>query len=331
MSFKQKGSTQMKKSITPADALAETAPQLSQRTDRRSKWQRALVLDAMLLPAVILTLIFAYIPMFGLVIAFQDFKPWLGFSQSNWIGLEHFRYLFSTPEYVQVIWNTVIIAGMKMVSGLIAPFTFALLLNEVRKAAFKRTVQTLVYLPHFLSWVILGGILLDMLSSEGLVNQFLGAVFGLKPIFFLGDGNWFRFIVVVSDVWKEFGFGTIVFLASLAGINPSLYEAAEVDGANRWHQTLFITIPALIPITIVVGTLSLGNILNAGFDQIFNLYNALVFDKGDIIDTFVYRIGIIDGKFGFSTAIGLFKSVVGFVLIVAAYRLAYKLANYRIF
>lgn len=170
-----------------------------------------------------------------------------------------------------------------------------------------------------------------MLSSEGLVNQFLGAVFGLKPIFFLGDGNWFRFIVVVSDVWKEFGFGTIVFLASLAGINPSLYEAAEVDGANRWHQTLFITIPALIPITIVVGTLSLGNILNAGFDQIFNLYNALVFDKGDIIDTFVYRIGIIDGKFGFSTAIGLFKSVVGFVLIVAAYRLAYKLANYRIF
>lgn len=331
MSFKQKGSTQMKNSITPADALAETAPKLSQRTDRRSKWQRTLVLDAMLLPAVILTLIFAYIPMFGLVIAFQDFKPWLGFSQSNWIGLEHFRYLFSTPEYVQVIWNTVIIAGMKMVSGLIAPFTFALLLNEVRKAAFKRTVQTLVYLPHFLSWVILGGILLDMLSSEGLVNQFLGAVFGLKPIFFLGDGNWFRFIVVVSDVWKEFGFGTIVFLASLAGINPSLYEAAEVDGGNRWHQTLFITIPALIPITIVVGTLSLGNILNAGFDQIFNLYNALVFDKGDIIDTFVYRIGIIDGKFGFSTAIGLFKSVVGFVLIVAAYRLAYKLANYRIF
>lgn len=321
----------MKKSTIPSDALAESGLQSVPRTGRSSKWRRSLVLDAMLLPAVILTLIFSYLPMAGLVIAFQDFKPWLGFAKSNWIGLEHFRYLFSTPEYVQIIWNTIIIAGMKMVTGLIAPFTFALLLNEVRKAAFKRTVQTLVYLPHFLSWVIIGGILLDMLSSEGLVNQFLGAVFGIEPIFFLGDGNWFRAIVVVSDAWKEFGFGTIVFLASLAAINPALYEAAEVDGANRWHQTMFITIPALIPITIVVGTLSLGNILNAGFDQIFNLYNALVFDKGDIIDTFVYRIGIVDGKFGFSTAVGLFKSAVGFVLIVTAYRLAYKLANYRIF
>lgn len=321
----------MKKLTIPSDALAESGIQSVPSTGRGSKWRRSLVLDAMLLPAVILTLIFSYLPMAGLVIAFQDFKPWLGFSKSNWIGLEHFRYLFSTPEYVQIIWNTIIIAGMKMVTGLIAPFTFALLLNEVRKAAFKRTVQTLVYLPHFLSWVIIGGILLDMLSSEGLVNQFLGAVFGIEPIFFLGDGNWFRAIVVVSDAWKEFGFGTIVFLASLAAINPALYEAAEVDGANRWHQTMFITIPALIPITIVVGTLSLGNILNAGFDQIFNLYNALVFDKGDIIDTFVYRIGIVDGKFGFSTAVGLFKSAVGFVLIVTAYRLAYKLANYRIF
>nr|WP_245864537.1 ABC transporter permease subunit [Paenibacillus donghaensis] len=285
----------------------------------------------MLLPAVILTIIFAYIPMAGLVIAFQDYKPWLGFSESNWIGFEHFQYLFSTPEYVQVIWNTLIIAGMKMVAGLIAPFLFALLLNEVRRNSFKRTIQTLVYLPHFLSWVILGGILLDMLSNEGMINQFLGAVFGMEPIFFLGDGNWFRFIVVTSDVWKEFGFGTIVFLAALAGINPALYEAAEVDGASRWKQTWYLTIPALIPITIVVGTLSLGNILNAGFDQIFNLYNALVYDKGDIIDTFLYRIGIIDGKFGFSTAVGMFKSLVGFVFIVVAYRLAYKLANYRIF
>ncbi|WP_339308598.1 ABC transporter permease subunit [Paenibacillus sp. FSL R5-0519] len=285
----------------------------------------------MLLPAVILTFIFAYIPMGGLVIAFQDYKPWLGFAKSSWIGLEHFQFLFSMPENVQVIWNTLIIAGLKLIGGLIAPLIFALLLNEVRKEAFKKSIQTFVYLPHFLSWVILGGILLDMLATKGMINQFLGAVFGLEPIFFLGDGTWFRIVVVTSDIWKEFGFGAIIFLASLAGINPALYEAAEVDGASRWQQTWSITIPALIPIMIVVGTLSLGNILNGGFDQIFNLYNPLVYDKGDIIDTFVYRVGLIDGKFGFSAAVGLFKSVVGFVLIVIAYRAAYKFANYRIF
>ncbi|WP_240037289.1 ABC transporter permease [Paenibacillus amylolyticus] len=285
----------------------------------------------MLLPAVILTFIFAYIPMGGLVIAFQDYKPWLGFAKSSWIGLEHFQFLFSMPENVQVIWNTLIIAGMKLIGGLIAPLIFALLLNEVRKETFKKSIQTFVYLPHFLSWVILGGILLDMLATKGMINQFLGAVFGLEPIFFLGEGTWFRIVVVTSDIWKEFGFGAIIFLASLAGINPALYEAAEVDGASRWQQTWSITIPALIPIMIVVGTLSLGNILNGGFDQIFNLYNPLVYDKGDIIDTFVYRVGLIDGKFGFSAAVGLFKSVVGFVLIVLAYRAAYKFANYRIF
>lgn len=303
----------------------------TERMKKRGNWRRTIALDAMVLPALILTIIFAYVPMAGIVIAFQDFKPWLGFGRSTWIGLDHFRYLFSTPENLQVVWNTLIIASMKLVGGLIAPLVFALLLNEVRKNAFKRSIQTLVYLPHFLSWVILGGILLDMLSMKGLVNQVLVALFNIEPIFFLGDGNWFRAVVVASDIWKEFGFGAIIFLASLAGINPALYEAAEVDGAGRWQQTWAITIPSLVPIMIVVGTLSLGNILNAGFDQIFNLYNALVYDKGDIIDTFVYRIGLIDGQFGFSAAVGLFKSVVGFVLIVAAYRMAYKFANYRIF
>lgn len=317
------------KATTPTQAdVIRPSPR---RIKRKKGFKRTLALDLMLLPAVILTFIFAYIPMGGLVIAFQDYKPWLGFAKSSWIGLEHFQFLFSIPENVQVIWNTLIIAGMKLIGGLIAPLIFALLLNEVRKETFKKSIQTFVYLPHFLSWVILGGILLDMLATKGMINQFLGAVFGLKPIFFLGEGTWFRIVVVTSDIWKEFGFGAIIFLASLAGINPALYEAAEVDGANRWQQTWSITIPALIPIMIVVGTLSLGNILNGGFDQIFNLYNPLVYDKGDIIDTFVYRVGLIDGKFGFSAAVGLFKSVVGFVLIVLAYRAAYKFANYRIF
>lgn len=285
----------------------------------------------MVLPSLIFLIIFAYIPMGGIVMAFQDYKPWLGISGSPWVGLDHFKYLFERQDSVQVIWNTLIIAVFKIVFNLMAPFTFAIFLNEIRRSCVKRTVQTLVYLPHFLSWVILGGILTDLLSTDGgLVNRMLQA-FGMNPIFFLGDGNWFRFTVIFTDVWKEFGFGTVVFLATLANVNPSLYEAAEVDGASRFKQTFYITIPAMIPMAIVVGTLALGNILNAGFDQIFNLYNPLVYEKGDIIDTFVYRSAILNGEMGFGTAVGLFKSVISMILIVISYRLAYKLAGYRIF
>ncbi len=300
----------------------------------KSRWNfaRNWPLHLMLVPAVLLTIVFAYLPMGGAVMAFQDFKPWLGFGGSPWVGLKNFQKLFGQHDSVQVMWNTLIIAFGKIVAGLFAPFAFALMLNEVRNSLLKRSVQTLVYLPHFLSWVVLGGILIDMLSTEGgMVNKLLGWLFGIEPIFFLGDGDWFRFTVVVSHVWKEFGFGTIVFLASLAGINPALYEAAVTDGANRWKQTLHITIPAMLPITIVLATLALGGILNAGFDQIFNLYNSLVYDKGDIIDTYVYRVAIVNGNMGFGTAVGLFKSAIGFLLIVSAYRIAYRFANYRIF
>lgn len=299
-----------------------------------SRWhfERNWPLHLMLVPAVLLTIVFAYLPMGGAVMAFQDYKPWLGFTGSPWVGLDNFHKLFSQHDSVQVMWNTLIIAFMKIVAGLIAPFVFSLMLNEVRFSLLKRSVQTLVYLPHFLSWVVLGGILLDMLSTEGgMINMMLGWLLGIEPIFFLGDGDWFRFTVVVSHVWKEFGFGTIVFLASLAGINPALYEAAVTDGANRWKQTVHITIPAMMPITIVLATLALGGVLNAGFDQIFNLYNSLVYDKGDIIDTYVYRTAIVSGNMGFGTAVGLFKSAIGFILIVFAYRIAYKFANYRIF
>ena len=296
----------------------------------REKWRLTWPLHVMIWPAAIATFIFAYLPMAGLILAFQDFKPYRGVWNSPFVGLEHFRFMFEYPDSKQVIINTIVIAGLKIIFGLLVPFVFAILLNEVRKLMFKRVVQTLVYLPHFISWVILGAILTDMLGSHGIVNQTLQAL-GFEPVFWLGDGNWFRFTVVVSDIWQNCGFNTIVFLAALAGVNPSLYEAAEVDGANRWSQTLNITIPAMLPITVVVGTLSLGNILNAGFDQIFNLYNPLVYDKGDIIDTFVYRTAILNGQFSFGTAVGMFKSVVGLVLIVVAYRLAYRYAGYRIF
>jgi len=286
----------------------------------------------MLLPAVVLAFLFNYLPMFGVVMAFQDFKPWTGFLNSRWVGLEHFEAIFDRKDTVQVVWNTLIIASLKIFFIIVVPVVFALLLNEIRNMIFKRTVQTLVYLPHFLSWVILGGILVDLLSpQDGLVNQILRTGFGVPPIFFLGDGNWFRFTVVVSHIWKEFGFGAIVYLAALAGINPHLYEAAEVDGASRWQQTIYITLPALVPIILVCTTLELNNILSAGFDQIFNLYNPLVYDKGDIIDTFVYRVGLLGQQFGFSAAIGLFKSVVSLILVVVVYRIAYKIADYRIF
>ncbi|MFC4776681.1 ABC transporter permease [Paenibacillus sp. GCM10023252] len=289
------------------------------------------ILYLMLLPGVLLVILFNYVPMAGLVLAFQDYKPWLGVTGSDWVGMEHFRALLTREDSVQVIWNTLIIAGLKIIVGLIVPLLFALLLNEIRQSGIKRSIQTLVYLPHFMSWVILGGILLDLLSSRGLFNSVILPMFNLGPINFLTDGNWFRVVVIVSDTWKEFGFSTIVFLAALSAVNPALYEAAEVDGATRLDQTWHVTLPAMIPIIVVVGTLSLGSILNAGFDQIFNLYNVLVYDKGDIIDTFVYRVGILSSQFGFATAVGLFKSFIGFLFIVIAYRLAYKYANYRIF
>ncbi|MEK3658837.1 ABC transporter permease subunit [Paenibacillus sp. FSL R5-0744] len=293
--------------------------------------KRTWPLHVMLIPAVVLQFIFGYLPLGGLVIAFKDFKPYDGIWGSKWVGLEHFRFMFEYPDSKKVIVNTVLIAGLKIILNVIVPFTFALLLNEVRRNSVKRTVQTLVYLPYFISWVFLGGILTDMLSADGMINSVLQNWFGIEPILFLASGNWFRFIVVVTDVWQQFGYGTIVYLAALAGVNPSLYEAAEVDGANRWRQTLSVTIPSLVPIIIVVATLAIGNILNAGFDQIFNMYNPLVYDKGDIIDTFVYRTGILNGQYSFATAVGVFKSLVGFLLIVVGYRVAYKLADYKIF
>jgi len=285
----------------------------------------------MLLPPVILVLIYCYGPMVGIVIAFQQFIPAKGLFGSDWIGWDNFEFVLMLPDTYRVLYNTVFISLMKIVAGLIVPIVAALLLNEVRRMAFKRTFQTMIYLPHFLSWIILGGILLDILSpSSGLVNQAL-AVFGVEPIFFLGDNRWFPYVLVGSDVWKDFGFGTIVYMAALTGINPALYEAAEIDGASRWKQTVYVTLPGMLPIIILLATLSLGQILNAGFDQVFNLYNPQVYESGDIIDTLVYRLGLQQAQYGVATAVGLFKSVVSLLFITVSYILAYRFANYRIF
>jgi putative aldouronate transport system permease protein len=269
--------------------------------------------------------------MLGIVMAFQNYIPALGITGSKWVGLDNFEYVFSLPDTTTVFMNTLIIAVMKIIAGLIVPITTALLLNEVRARLFKRAVQTMIYLPHFLSWVILSGILIDILSpSQGLVNQLLTWV-GLEPVYFLGDNRWFRTVMVVTNEWKEFGFSTIVYLAALTSINPALYEAAVIDGAGRLRQTWHITLPGMRPIIVLLVTLSLGKVLNAGFDQIYNLISPQVYETGDIIDTMVYRVGLIEAQYSFATAVGLLKSVISLILISVSYWLAYRFANYRIF
>ncbi|WP_289354713.1 MULTISPECIES: ABC transporter permease [unclassified Paenibacillus] len=294
-------------------------------------WKREWPLHVMLVPALIFIIVFSYIPMVGILMAFQKYIPTKGLLGSPFVGWKNFKFLLDYPDIGRIFFNTVYIAVMKILAGLVVPITIAILLNELRKEWVKRTFQTMVYLPHFLSWVLLSGIVIDVLSpSTGIVNHFLG-LFGVKPIFFLGDNSWFPYVMVATDVWKEFGFGTIIYLAALTGINPVLYEAAEIDGAGRWKQTLNVTLPGMLPIIVLMLTLSIGNVLNAGFDQIFNLYNPQVYESGDIIDTFVYRMGVVESQYGFATAVGLLKSAVSFILISVSYVMAYRFANYRIF
>lgn len=297
----------------------------------RRKLSREIPLYLMLIPAVALVLVYAYAPMAGIVMAFQRMQPGKGIFGSPWVGLDNFKFVMEMPTILQVVWNTIRIAGLKAIAGVVVPVSVALMLNNVTSRAFKRTVQTVIYLPHFLSWIIIAGILVDILSpSDGIVNQMLGLV-GIKPVFFLGDDAVFPWTMVFTDVWKSFGFGTIIYLAALADIDPTLYEAAVVDGATRGQQTRYITLPGISGTIIMLSTLSLGNILNAGFDQIFNLYSPLVYRTGDIIDTLVYRTGILNNQYGVATAVGLLKSVVSLLLIGIAYKLAAKWADYRIF
>jgi putative aldouronate transport system permease protein len=268
--------------------------------------------------------------MYGLQIAFKDFNPALGFAKSPWVGLSWFRTLFTLPNFTSVITNTLVIAVGKIILGQITPIVFALLLNEVKNIAFKKTVQTFVYLPHFLSWVIVGGIFLDMLSDSGLVNKGI-ALFGMQPIPFLVSNNWFQFTLISTDVWKGFGWGAILYLAALTNISPDLYEAAVIDGANRFQRLIHITLPGITSTIVLLASLSLGGILNAGFDQVLILYNPAVYETGDVLDTFIFRAGLNDMQFSMATAVGLMKSIIGFGLILLSNRMAYQFANYRIF
>jgi putative aldouronate transport system permease protein len=283
----------------------------------------------LILPCVVVVFVFHYIPLYGVVIAFQRYNVAMGFS-SPWVGLANFRQIFSQPQFTRTIGNTLFIATGKIIGGIIVPVVFALLLNEIHNVHIKRVFQTLVYLPYFLSWVIMAGVFIDILSLDGLVNKAIMAV-GLQPIQFLSNSKLFPWVMIVTDIWKGFGFGTVVYLAALTSIDPGLYEAALVDGAGRWMQTVFITIPLLAPTVVLMTVLSLGSVLNAGFDQIYNLYSPIVLERGDIIDTFVYRLGIQQAQYSVGTAVGLFKSVVSAVLIGLSQFLADKLAGYRVF
>lgn len=275
----------------------------------------------MLLPGMIILAIFVFAPLFGSVMAFENYVPAKGLLRSKWVGLSNFDFIFSLPDSKQVFMNTLIIAFAKLIVNIIIPVTFAILLNEIRVGICKKTFQTIVYLPHFLSWVVLATVITNMFSLDGPINSVV-SFFGGTPIYFLADNKWFRTVIVLTDAWKEFGYNSVVYLAALTGIDPGLYEAASIDGANRFKQILHITVPALLPTVVLMTSLNLGNILSAGFDQVFNLYNPIVYETGDIIDTYVYRIGMVERQYSIGAAVGLLKSVISFILILGSNRLA---------
>ena len=284
----------------------------------------------MLLPGMVLLFIFNYLPLYGWKIAFQKFIPAKGlFGDQKWVGLYWFQYISKYPDFIRALRNTLMISLGKLALGILIAILFSILINEIRNSRLKRTVQTIVYLPHFLSWIILSGVLIDILSpSTGIVNKLIMA-FGGQPAFFLGDNRFFQGTMIVTDIWKEFGFNTIVYLAAITSIDPSLYESAVMDGANRLQQIIHITLPGMLPIIMLL--LNIGSVMNANFDQIFNLYSPTVYKTGDVLDTLVYRIGLVNANYSLSTAIGIFKSMVSMLLVGTSYYSAYKFAGYRIF
>lgn len=291
---------------------------------------RSWPLYAMLIPGLVLLLIFAYYPMYGVRIAFQDYNPGLGFERSPWVGLKNFRFLMLLPQFKDLLRNTLVLAVSKIVVLQFTAIILALLLNEIRLKIFKRIVNQILYLPYFLSWVVLAGILLDMLAANGLIGRFLNSL-NIPSFIFLGNAKFFPYTVVISHTWKDVGFSTIIYLAALTGIDPTLYEAAAVDGADRLQRLRHITLPGIAPMIVLIACLSLGGILDAGFDQVLNLYNPAVYATGDILDTYVYRAGLISARYSLAAAVGLFKSGVGFILIMVAYWMAAKFASYRVF
>lgn len=298
------------------------------RVTLRDTWPYHLLI----LPGLLVIVIYTIIPFFGNVIAFQNFKPILGFTRSKWVGLENFEYMFRLKDTYKIFRNSLIIASLKLILSLVASIFFSILLHEARGARLKKGVQTICFLPHFLSWVILATIFKNIFGDSGLINTLLVQLgVAQSSVNFLGSNAWFRALIVGTDVWKEFGYGSIIFIAALAGISPELYEAADIDGASRLAKIWHITLPGILVTVALVATLNLANILNAGFDQVYNMYSPVVYETGDIIDTYVYRMSFINAQYSMATAVGLLKSAVSFIMITFSYFIAYRFAGYRLF
>lgn len=282
----------------------------------------------MLIPVVLYFIIFHYKPMYGAIIAFKDFKPFLGIGDSPWVGFKHFEQFFESYYFLRILRNTLVISLYQLIFGFPAAIILALLLNELKNQIFKRFVQSVSYLPHFISLVVVCGMLIDFLQPDGIINRFLMAIGAIgAPINFMILPEWFRVIFVGSGIWQSVGWSSIIFLAALSGINPSLYEAAAVDGAGRWRQMLSITLPGIMPTIIILLIINIGNFMVVGFDKIILLYNSATYETADVIGSFVFRRGITEANYSFTAAVGLFNSVINFTLLVLVNQLAKKKAD----
>ena len=287
-------------------------------------------LTILFVPAVLYYAVFAYAPLYGIQIAFKEYMFNKGIWGSKWIGFDNFRLLFLVGSFREIFVNTIIISFYKLVWGFPAPIIFAILLSELRSKRFLKSVQTISYLPHFLSWVILAGLFMQFLSpSTGPVNVLISSL-GLKPIYFLADKNWFRSVLVVTSIWKGVGWGSIIYFASISNINPEMYEGATVDGANRFQRVIYITIPSLAPVITIMLIFAAGNLIRDDFDQIFNLYNPAVYKVADVLSTYTYRMGLVEMKYEFSTAAGLFTNLVSFILVFLANFIAKRINEYGV-
>lgn len=311
--------TEMEQNTPQSAAVNAKSRENRYLVNMRKHW----MLYLMALPGVLYFIIFKYVPLGGSMIAFQNYQIFKGIFGSAWIGFDNFKFIFTYQDFYNVLRNTSVIALYKLVFGFPAPIILAVLFNEVRHMLAKRIMQSLFYLPHFLSWVVVGGIVFELLSNKGMFNMFRGWL-GMEPTLFMQQERFFRPIVVLSGIWKEVGWGTIIYLAAITGINPNLYEAAVMDGANRWKQTIHITLPTMLPTILTLFLLNIGNFLELGFDQVYNLLTPMTYAVGDIIETYVYRAGVLQGQYSVTTAIGLFQSVIGFALLWIFNRLARK-------
>lgn len=294
--------------------------------EKRFSAGRDIPIYLLLAPAFIILLVFCYLPMYGIIIAFKDYNPFRGVVASNWVGLKYFIYFLKDENFWRVFKNTVLFNLYYLIWGFPAPIILALLLNEVTGKWFKKTVQTISYLPYFISWVVVSSIVVSVLSpTSGIVNMLLTNVFGMDPIYFLSKPEYFRTIVIVTWIWKDVGYYSVYYLAALTSIDPQLYEASRIDGASRWQQTLHITLPGIKPIAMVLFMLTIGNLATVGIDQVFNLYNPLVYNVGDVISTYTYRLGLEKMQYSLTTAIGVTQSAINFILIFSANKIVKKI------